>query len=181
VVARDEKRRFSFDDTGLLIRANQGHSVPVDLDLEESEPPAVLYHGTGERLAGAIAREGLRRMRRHHVHLSPDVPTARAVGARHGRPVLRARRERGDEVGEVGVAGAQGVRPGALQVGAELEEVGPVGLERVAGEPALELEVGQEVEHEVLERLGRHGTQVRARGEARHGGGRRGEGGRIGH
>lgn len=88
VVARNDKRRFSFDETGLLIRANQGHSVPVDLGLERAEPPAVLYHGTGERSAGAIAREGLRRMRRHHVHLSADVPTARAVGARHGRPVV---------------------------------------------------------------------------------------------
>ncbi len=88
MVARNDKQRFSFDPTGELIRANQGHSVNVDLELERLTPPAVLYHGTGERSAEVIAREGLRRMGRHHVHLSEDVATARKVGARHGRPVV---------------------------------------------------------------------------------------------
>lgn len=88
VVAGNDKQRFSFDATGTRIRANQGHSVAVDLQLESAEPPPVLYHGTGARSAPAIAREGLRRMRRHHVHLSPDVETARPVGARHGEPVV---------------------------------------------------------------------------------------------
>src|SRR5262249_28855388 len=60
------------------------------LQLEEAEPPAVLYHGTGEGTTPAIEREGLRKMSRHHVHLSADVPTARKVGARHGRPVVFA-------------------------------------------------------------------------------------------
>lgn len=88
VVARNDKQRFSFDPTGELIRANQGHSVDVDLQLAPADPPDVLYHGTGDRSAEAIARSGLRKMRRHHVHLSGDVDTARAVGARHGRPVV---------------------------------------------------------------------------------------------
>ena len=90
VVKRNDKRRFSFDPTGKLIRANQGHSVQVDLGLKPVEPPPVLYHGTGERSAAAIEREGLRKMRRHHVHLSGDEATARTVGARHGRPVVFA-------------------------------------------------------------------------------------------
>jgi putative RNA 2'-phosphotransferase len=88
VVARNNKRRFSFDPTGNLIRANQGHSVAVDLQLEPVEPPAVLYHGTGHGAVEPIRREGLRKMARHHVHLSSDRETARAVGARHGRPVV---------------------------------------------------------------------------------------------
>jgi putative RNA 2'-phosphotransferase len=88
VVARNDKQRFSFDATGTRIRANQGHSIPVDLRLESVEPPALLYHGTGGRTALAIEREGLRKMRRHHVHLSADPETARRVGARHGRPVV---------------------------------------------------------------------------------------------
>lgn len=90
VVARNDKRRFAFDPTGALIRANQGHSVAVDLQLESVEPPAMLYHGTGHRAVEAIRREGLKRMARHHVHLSPDTATARAVGSRHGRPAIFA-------------------------------------------------------------------------------------------
>lgn len=88
VVAGNDKQRFAFDETGERIRANQGHSVEIDLGLEPAQPPALLYHGTGAGSAGAIAREGLRRMRRHHVHLSADVATARAVGARHGPPAI---------------------------------------------------------------------------------------------
>lgn len=88
VVTRNDKQRFSFDSTGERIRANQGHSVEVDLQLEALEPPQVLYHGTGERSAGMIQREGLHKMRRHHVHLSEDPHTARRVGSRHGRPVV---------------------------------------------------------------------------------------------
>lgn len=88
VLSRNDKQRFGFDATGSLIRANQGHSVEVSLQLEPREPPDVLYHGTSERSVGAIKREGLRRMRRHHVHLSADMLTAQRVGARHGRPVV---------------------------------------------------------------------------------------------
>ncbi len=88
VVANNSKQRFSFDPTGTLIRANQGHSVDVDLQLEPSQPPALLYHGTSYLTAPIIVREGLHKMRRHHVHLSADSETARTVGARHGRPVI---------------------------------------------------------------------------------------------
>ncbi len=88
VVANNDKKRFSFDSTGTLIRANQGHSVEVDLQLEPTVPPDVLYHGTGHSAVEAILREGLRRMSRHHVHLSEDITTAKRVGARHGRPVV---------------------------------------------------------------------------------------------
>ena len=88
VVARNDKQRFSFDGGRRLIRANQGHSVEVDLRLERATPPAALYHGTGERSAESILADGLRRMARHHVHLSADVETAMKVGARRGRPVV---------------------------------------------------------------------------------------------
>ena len=88
VVARNDKRRFSMDDAGHRIRANQGHSIEVDLCLETASPPAVLYHGTGERAVRLIEASGLLKMARHHVHLSHDVETARKVGARHGRPVV---------------------------------------------------------------------------------------------
>lgn len=88
VVARNNKQRFAFDESGTRIRASQGHSVPVDLELEPREPPAALYHGTGAGTVAAIQREGLRKMRRHHVHLSSDVATAVTVGRRHGRPVV---------------------------------------------------------------------------------------------
>lgn len=90
VVARNNKQRFSFDPTGTLIRANQGHSVPIDLQLKPSDPPPVLYHGTAERFLESIMRSGLKKMSRHHVHLSADVETARKVGARHGNPVVLA-------------------------------------------------------------------------------------------
>lgn len=67
VVAQNSKQRFSFDEVGARIRANQGHSVEVDLQLAPSAPPAVLYHGTGRLTAGIIGREGLEKMRRHPV------------------------------------------------------------------------------------------------------------------
>jgi putative RNA 2'-phosphotransferase len=87
-VATNDKRRFSFDDTGDLIRANQGHSIDVDLQLEEKEPPDILYHGTVERFLASIMAEGLKKGKRHHVHLSKDMDTARKVGARRGKPVV---------------------------------------------------------------------------------------------
>jgi putative RNA 2'-phosphotransferase len=87
-VETNDKKRYSFDDTGDLIRANQGHSVEVDLQLEEREPPEVLYHGTIERFLPSILVEGLLKGRRHHVHLSKDVETATKVGARRGKPVV---------------------------------------------------------------------------------------------
>ncbi|MCF6736610.1 RNA 2'-phosphotransferase [Blastococcus sp. KM273129] len=88
VVAANDKRRFAFDGTGTRIRASQGHSVPVDLGYLPEPPPQELFHGTVERFLPAILLEGLRPGRRHAVHLSADVVTARAVGGRRGRPVV---------------------------------------------------------------------------------------------
>jgi putative RNA 2'-phosphotransferase len=88
VVARNDKQRFTLDPTGTRIRASQGHSVQVDLGYAPEQPPAELFHGTVERNLAAIRREGLRPGNRHAVHLSPDVQTARRVGARRGRPVV---------------------------------------------------------------------------------------------
>jgi putative RNA 2'-phosphotransferase len=87
IVATSDKQRFAFDETGTRIRANQGHSVDVDLQLAPIAPPPALYHGTAERHVPAILRDGLRKMARHHVHLSVDVETATRVGSRHGRAV----------------------------------------------------------------------------------------------
>lgn len=88
VVAKCDKQRFAFDETGNRIRANQGHSTEVDLQLEPVPPPDTLYHGTGAGSVEVILREGLQRMARHHVHLSVDVTTATRVGSRHGKPVI---------------------------------------------------------------------------------------------
>jgi putative RNA 2'-phosphotransferase len=87
-VERNDKRRFSFDASGTRIRANQGHSVEIDLGLEPTEPPAVLFHGTAQARLDAILGEGLHKMGRHHVHLSADAETATRVGARSGKPVV---------------------------------------------------------------------------------------------
>src|SRR5262245_46447543 len=65
-VQTSDKKRFSFDDTGDLIRANQGHSVDVDLQLAETQPPEILYHGTVERFLSSIMGEGLKKGKRHH-------------------------------------------------------------------------------------------------------------------
>ena len=86
VVAADAKQRYALADG--RIRAQQGHSVAVELGLEPLVPPALLFHGTVERFLDAILREGLRPGSRHHVHLSGDVETARTVGQRRGRPVV---------------------------------------------------------------------------------------------
>jgi putative RNA 2'-phosphotransferase len=88
VVAENDKRRFSFDETGLNIRANQGHSTEVDLQLKEVDPPERLYHGTVARFFDAIRIGGLKRINRHDVHLSKDVQTASKVGQRRGKPVI---------------------------------------------------------------------------------------------
>jgi putative RNA 2'-phosphotransferase len=82
------KRRYAYDETGTRIRALQGHSVAVDLGLEPVDPPPVLFHGTHPGALDAIRRDGLVPMRRHHVHLSPDVATARQVGGRRGRAIV---------------------------------------------------------------------------------------------
>ena len=86
VVAGTDKRRYEIVDG--RIRASQGHSVPVDLALTPTTPPALLFHGTVARFLDQILREGLVPKSRHHVHLSGDVPTAVTVGARRGDPVV---------------------------------------------------------------------------------------------
>ncbi|MDT0455589.1 RNA 2'-phosphotransferase [Streptomyces sp. DSM 41527] len=86
VVADNDKQRYALENG--RIRAQQGHSVQVDLDLPPAEPPARLFHGTVARNVAAIREEGLRPMSRHAVHLSPDRETATRVGARRGKPVV---------------------------------------------------------------------------------------------
>ena len=88
IVRSDAKGRYSFNADRTKIRANQGHSIPVDLELSPLEPPEILWHGTGEKNVPSIDRTGLNPGRRQYVHLSLDVQTARKVGSRHGRPVV---------------------------------------------------------------------------------------------
>jgi putative RNA 2'-phosphotransferase len=88
VVQTSDKQRFIFSLDAQRIRANQGHSVFVDLGLTPEMPPEVLYHGTVERFLSSIMATGLEKGSRHHVHLSPDVATASRVGSRRGKPVI---------------------------------------------------------------------------------------------
>jgi putative RNA 2'-phosphotransferase len=88
IVRTDSKQRYSFSEDRMLIRANQGHSIPVDVELERKTPPRVLYHGTGEKYTASIDAQGLLPKSRLYVHLSPDEATAVNVGRRHGRPVV---------------------------------------------------------------------------------------------
>lgn len=88
VVETSDKKRFAFDDAGLLIRANQGHSIKVDLNYEAREAPSILYHGTASRFIESIKEQGLLKGQRHHVHLTESKETAISVGGRYGKPVL---------------------------------------------------------------------------------------------
>lgn len=89
IVAEDRKTRYSYDETGQRIRANQGHSIPnVIVNMEQPEPPELLYHGTATRFLPSIFREGLKPMSRLYVHISPDAETAWKVGQRHGDPAI---------------------------------------------------------------------------------------------
>ncbi|MCE7993692.1 MAG: RNA 2'-phosphotransferase [Roseivirga sp.] len=88
VVRTNDKKRFVLSADGLKIRANQGHSVRVDLELKEVEPPEFLYHGTVGKFMKSIREEGLMKMNRQHVHLSKDKETAINVGGRRGKPVV---------------------------------------------------------------------------------------------
>ena len=88
IVRTDEKQRYSYNEDHTLIRANQGHSIPVDVELEKVEPPEFLYHGTGEKFTASIDKQGLIPKSRLYVHLSPDEETAVKVGRRHGKPVI---------------------------------------------------------------------------------------------
>lgn len=90
IVRTDDKQRYSFNNDKTKIRANQGHSIPVDVDLVECEPPELLYHGTGQKYFDSIIKNGLVAKSRLYVHLSEDLETAKAVGLRHGTPVVFA-------------------------------------------------------------------------------------------
>ena len=88
IVRTDNKGRYSFNEDKTLIRANQGHSIPVNVELPITEPPEYLYHGTGEKYVSSIDEQGLIPKSRLYVHLSPDTATAKTVGSRHGKPVI---------------------------------------------------------------------------------------------
>ncbi len=88
VVRTNDKRRFAVSEDGTRIRANQGHSVAVELGYESAEPPEILFHGTPERFVPSILREGLNKGERHHVHLHADRKVAKTVGKRRGKPVI---------------------------------------------------------------------------------------------
>lgn len=88
IVETDNKQRYSFNEDMTLIRANQGHSIPVDVELEKKTPPTILYHGTAEKYEAAIDEQGLISKSRLYVHLSADIDTARKVGERHGKPII---------------------------------------------------------------------------------------------
>lgn len=88
VVATNNKKRFSFNQSKTKIRANQGHSIKVNLGLIPTEPPDILYHGTVQKFIDSIKEEGLQRRNRQHVHLSKDTATAKNVGSRRGKPVI---------------------------------------------------------------------------------------------
>ena len=88
IVRTDEKGRYSFNEDKTLIRANQGHSIPVDVELPVADPSEFLYHGTGEESVASIDAQGLLPRTRPYVHLSGDAETALKVGSRHGKPVI---------------------------------------------------------------------------------------------
>ena len=88
IVRSDEKKRYSFNDDKTLIRANQGHSICVDVELEEKVPPDILFHGTGEKYVTSINEQGIISKSRLYVHLSGNYDTAIKVGKRHGKPVV---------------------------------------------------------------------------------------------
>lgn len=88
IVRTDEKGRYRFSHFRTSIRANQGHSIPVDLGLEPEEPPRRLYHGSGMKYKDGIMKDGILPKSRQYVHLSTDIPTAIAVGERHGEAVV---------------------------------------------------------------------------------------------
>ena len=88
IVNDDDKNRYSFNGDKTMIRANQGHSIAVDVELKKLNPPDILYHGTGEKYVESIERQGLIRKNRLYVHLSNDIEIAKKVGKRHGKPVI---------------------------------------------------------------------------------------------
>ncbi len=88
IVRTNNKQRYSFNENHTKIRANQGHSIQVDVELTEAKPPQILYHGTAVSTVPAIMKEGIHSGKRLYVHLSKDIPTAVSVGMRHGKPTV---------------------------------------------------------------------------------------------
>ena len=88
IVRTDSKQRYAYNEDRTLIRANQGHSIPVDVGLAQTAPPEILWHGTGEKYTASIEKNGLISKSRLYVHLSKDMDTAINVGKRHGKPVV---------------------------------------------------------------------------------------------
>jgi len=88
VVEKNNKQRFIFSEDFSKIRANQGHTIPIELEYSEIEPLEYLYHGTGEQNVENIFKIGILKGQRHHVHLSADIETAINVGKRHGKPFI---------------------------------------------------------------------------------------------
>ncbi len=126
VVEANSKQRFAISEDGRRIRANQGHSIEVELGLQPLAPPTLLYHGTATRFVDAIRREGLVKRSRQHVHLSADADTATAVGARHGKPAVLIVR-----AGEMAAAGHAFFRS---ENGVWLTDAVPVGFIDFGGE-----------------------------------------------
>lgn len=88
IVREDDKNRYSFDEKKEKIRASQGHSIEVELNLKEMTPPNILYHGTATRFLESIREKGIIKGNRQYVHLSKDIETARNVGRRHGEVII---------------------------------------------------------------------------------------------
>ncbi len=88
LVAESDKQRFSFNADNTKIRASQGHSIPITLGYLVHDPPELLYHGTVQRFVASIGKAGLRKQKRHHVHLSADTQSAVIVGKRRGPPIV---------------------------------------------------------------------------------------------
>lgn len=88
IVETNDKKRYEYNQDKSKIRARQGHSIPVDVELKETVPPGILYHGTATRFLDSINKSGLLPKDRLYVHLSPDFETAIKVGSRHGKPTV---------------------------------------------------------------------------------------------
>ncbi len=88
IVENNNKKRYTFNNDFTKIRANQGHSINVDLQLKKEIPPKKLYHGTAEKFYDEIIKKGILKQTRNHVHLSTDIETATIVGKRHGNPII---------------------------------------------------------------------------------------------
>lgn len=88
IVETNDKQRYEFNNDKTKIRARQGHSINVDVELKETTPPDVLYHGTATRFLDSIMKTGINKMSRNYVQLSNDIDTATTVGSRHGTPII---------------------------------------------------------------------------------------------